>query len=152
MGFTDEEIWTQWSQDSIKWKVLLPGSGQSSIVEKEAKIFLTSADQDGNKRFLLCYEKKSGKLLWKREVKYAGQENIHRMNSWATPTPVTSEDKVIAFFGPAGLHCFDLNGNPEWKLSLGDFLDTGESPHHLLSKTEYYTRIVTLWALPAYWP
>lgn len=121
MGFTGEKISTQWSQDSIKWKVLLPGSGQSSIVEKEAKIFLTSADQDGNQRFLLCYEKKSGKLLWKREVKYAGQESIHRMNSWATPTPVTSEDKVIVFFGPAGLHCFDLQGNPVWKLSLGDF-------------------------------
>ena len=121
MGFTGEKISTQWSQDSIKWKVLIPGSGQSSIVEKEGKIFLTSADQDGSQRFLLCYEKSSGNLLWKRKVKYAGQESIHRMNSWATPTPVTSEDKVIAFFGPAGLHCFDLQGNPVWKLSLGDF-------------------------------
>jgi outer membrane protein assembly factor BamB len=28
---------------------------------------------------------------------------------------------VIAFFGPAGLHCFDLEGNPQWSRDLGRF-------------------------------
>ena len=43
------------------------------------------------------------------------------MNTWATPTPVTDGNKVVAFFGPAGLHCFDLEernfGTPTWVIS-----------------------------------
>ena len=42
------------------------------------------------------------------------EEAVHRMNTWATPTPVTDGNKVVAFFGPAGLHCFDLEGKKLW--------------------------------------
>jgi outer membrane protein assembly factor BamB len=43
------------------------------------------------------------------------------MNGWATPTPATEGNRVVAFFGPAGLHCFDLEGNKQWSLDLGEF-------------------------------
>lgn len=43
------------------------------------------------------------------------------MNSHATPTCVTDGKNVVAFFGPGGIHCFDLDGNKKWSTNLGDF-------------------------------
>ena len=43
------------------------------------------------------------------------------MNGWCTPTPATEGNRVVAFFGPAGMHCFDTDGKKIWELQLGDF-------------------------------
>ncbi|MFI2793011.1 hypothetical protein [Haloferula sp. A504] len=36
------------------------------------------------------------------------------MNSFATPTCATDGKLVVAFFGPGGIHAFDLEGQPRW--------------------------------------
>ena len=110
-----------WNASSIKWKKEITGSGQSSVVQSGGKLFLTSADREGGLRFIHCLDKDTGELLWKKEVKNSREEAVHRMNTWATPTPVTDGNKVVAFFGPAGLHCFDLEGKKLWDVDLGDF-------------------------------
>ena len=43
------------------------------------------------------------------------------MNSYATPTCATDGERVVAFFGPAGLHCYTLEGEKIWSRQLGDF-------------------------------
>ena len=43
------------------------------------------------------------------------------MNSFATPTCTADGDRIVAFFGNAGIHCFDLDGKPLWSQSLGEF-------------------------------
>jgi hypothetical protein len=43
------------------------------------------------------------------------------MNSYATPTCATNGKQVVAFFGPAGIHCFDLKGEEKWSRELGAF-------------------------------
>ena len=44
------------------------------------------------------------------------------MNSHATPSCVTDGDRVISFFGSAGLHCYDLEGKKLWsRTDLGSF-------------------------------
>ena len=121
MGIGNKDTLLQWNADSIKWKKEITGSGQSSVIQSGGKLFLTSADQEGGFRFVHCLDKDTGDLLWKREVKNTREEAVHRMNTWATPTPATDGNKVVAFFGPAGLHCFDLEGKKLWEVDLGDF-------------------------------
>lgn len=121
MGLTKQSIPLKWDSSSILWKVELPGTGQSSVVEAEKKIFLTTSNEAGTSRCLLCFDSVKRKLLWKKEIISKAQENTHRMNGWGTPTPATYKNRVVTFFGPAGLHCFDLNGKEIWKLSLGNF-------------------------------
>ncbi len=121
MGVCLKEIQLQWNQESIVWKRKLPGTGQSSISQAGKKIFLTSGKEGGNIRYLFCLSLESGKLLWQAEINHQNNENIHRMNGWGTPTPATSDSRVVAFFGPAGMHCYDLEGNKKWSLDLGDF-------------------------------
>ena len=46
---------------------------------------------------------------------------VHPNNSYATETPVTDGERVIAYFGPAGIHCFDVSGKPQWNKELGSY-------------------------------
>ena len=121
MGIENQKTPMNWNVSSIQWKTQITGSGQSSVIQSGEKLFLTSADKEGGLRFLHCLDKNTGDLLWKREVKNTREEAVHRMNTWATPTPVTYGNKVLAFFGPAGLHCFDLEGKKLWEIDLGEF-------------------------------
>ena len=121
MGVTEQKIPTSWNADSILWKKSIPGEGQSSVVEAGNKIFLTASENSGTKRSLLCLSKDEGKLLWQKSIEYKGEESSHRMNGWCTPTPAVEGNRIVAFFGPAGMHCFDTNGKKIWGLQLGDF-------------------------------
>ena len=121
MGVTEQKIPTSWNKGSILWEKSIAGEGQSSVVEAGNKIFLTASENSGNKRSLLCFSKNKGKLLWQKNIDYKGEESSHRMNGWCTPTPATEGNRVVAFFGPAGMHCFDTDGKKIWELQLGDF-------------------------------
>ena len=121
MGVTEQKIPTSWNKGSILWEKSIAGEGQSSVVEAGNKIFLTASENSGNKRSLLCFTKDKGKLLWQKSISYKGEESSHRMNGWCTPTPATEGNRVVAFFGPAGMHCFDTSGKKIWELQLGDF-------------------------------
>lgn len=121
----------KWDASSVVWKVKLKGEGQSSVVNWGDRLFVTSATDRGAKRWVHCLDRKSGKLLWEREVACAAPEQIHKMNTWATPTCATDGERVVAFFGPGGIHCFDLDGKPLWQRNLGGFPGTwgiGSSP------------------------
>jgi outer membrane protein assembly factor BamB len=120
MGIHTGKMALSWQKKDILWSKEIEGEGQSSVVQAGSKIFVTSAIEN-NLRILHCFNKEKGDLLWKREIRNNRVESIHRMNGWATATPATDGDRVVAFFGPAGLHCFDLKGNKKWDLDLGEF-------------------------------
>ena len=113
-----------WDESAIKWKAALKGSGQSSPVIWGDKLFLTSASADGRERYVICLSATDGKILWEDTITCEKPEDIHAMNSYATPSCATDGKHVVAFFGPGGLHSYDLNGKKEWSMPLGDFTGT----------------------------
>jgi len=76
MGVTEQIIPTSWNTGSILWKKSISGEGQSSAVEARNKIFLTASENSGDKRSLLCFSKKEGKMLWQKTVNYNGEEYV----------------------------------------------------------------------------
>jgi outer membrane protein assembly factor BamB len=118
---TETDLPVKWDAGGIAWKTKLKGEGQSAVVNWGDRLFVTSATENGTKRWVHCLDRKTGKLLWEREVPCAKPEVNHKMNTWATPTCVTDGERVIAFFGPGGIHCFDLDGKPQWSRDLGTF-------------------------------
>ncbi len=122
---------------SVRWKVEVPGRGWSSPVVWGERVFVTSADSDahapeprkglylqdlngkpppGEHRWLVhCYERTSGKLLWRREAfKGPAPATLHIKNSHASETPVADGERVYAYFGNVGLACFDHDGKELW--------------------------------------
>jgi outer membrane protein assembly factor BamB len=118
---TEKDIPIRWDAKSIVWKTPLPGSGQSSPVVWGERIFLTAALDKGKKRIVFCVDRKTGSILWQREAWSDVPEPSHAMNGWASPTCATDGERVVAFFGKGGLHCYSVEGKHLWSRDLGSF-------------------------------
>lgn len=128
---TEKNVPVEWDAKSVHWKLPLPGQGQSSPVIWDNRIFLTTALEDGQKRVVLCVDREKGKILW-QQVAWTGKpEKTHAMNGYASASCATDGERVYAFFGKGGLHCYSLEGKPVWHRNLGEFpgrWGTGASP------------------------
>jgi outer membrane protein assembly factor BamB len=136
-----------WSDtQNVLWKTDIPGRGQSSPVVFGDQIFVTTAVPTGKpapanpqagsgakspqQSFggdtnpqpehnfdVLCIDRKTGKILWRRTAKTASpHESYHpTYGSYASNSPVTDGKHVYAFFGSRGIYCYDMNGELVWQ-------------------------------------
>jgi outer membrane protein assembly factor BamB len=110
----------KWSaSDGIKWKVPVPGRGNSSPIVWRDRIFFTTAYEEGKKLSLLCYRRSDGKLLWELAAPQESVEHVHAKNGHASATPVTDGERVYASFGPHGLMAASLDGKLLWHAPIG---------------------------------
>src|SRR5207244_3748307 len=109
-----------WSEtENVRWKIDVPGRGNSSPIVWKDRIFLTTA-YDGTKRVLLCFRREDGKLLW--EAFAPTPEDVERTywkNTHATATPATDGTRIYALFGNSGLLAVDFNGKHLWHYQFG---------------------------------
>lgn len=122
-----------WSKsENIVWRTKIPGAGNSSPIIWEDRIFLTSAGEAGADRALHCLRRSDGRLLWSRPAPaHEVEPNVRDKNGFASATPVTDGQRVVAFFGNGGLVCFDFEGQQLWHHPLPAFdttWGTGASP------------------------
>ena len=122
-GQTTVSLPTKWSASDVEWHVDLPVSGHSSPIVWEDRVFLTGTASSDNsvQRHVVCVSRKDGSVLWNQVAAKGEGEQLHKMNSWATPSCATDGERVVAFFGDGGLHCFSLDGKPLWSRDLGSF-------------------------------
>jgi outer membrane protein assembly factor BamB len=99
------------------WQVTLP-PGHSSPCVWGPRLFLTGFDRDKQQLEILCLDRGTGKVLWRRSVAPKTLERMHAENSPAASTPATDGERVYAYFGSYGLVCYDLDGNQAWAKPL----------------------------------
>ena len=141
-GQSTADIPAQWSPTDFHWKVALPGSGHSSPVLWGDKIFVTSADPQAAKRYLLCLGAADGRELWRKEFSYE-KYHINSQNSFATSTPAVDADHVyIAWGSPekSTLYAFTHAGKEVWQRDLGAFA----SQHGFASSPIVYGDLVII--------
>lgn len=107
-----------WSAtENVRWKIALPEPGNSTPIVWGGRIFLTqNAD---NRRTLLCVDRKDGKVLWQAGPKWTAAERTHKANPFCAASPATDGERVIAWFGSAGLYAWDFAGQELWHVDLG---------------------------------
>ena len=99
-----------WSEtENVKWKTELPGIGHSSPVAANGRIWMTHSPDKGMSSHVLCVDFETGKIL--KDIKlftydHTG-EQLHQMNSYATPTPVVEGNRVYVTFGNPGTACLN---------------------------------------------
>ncbi len=72
---------------------------------------------------VLCLDRKTGKTLWQKTAKQEiPHENHHQDHGFASASPVTDGQVVLAYFGSRGLHCYDMDGNLKWSKDFGDMI------------------------------
>jgi outer membrane protein assembly factor BamB len=117
-GETDQKgLPTEWDKGgrNVLWRAKVPGRGNSSPVVWGDRVFLTSAEPDGARRWLHCWDRTDGRLLWSRQApERPAEPGVRDKNGYASSTPVTDGERVIAFLGSCGLVCWDFDGNRAW--------------------------------------
>ena len=102
--------------ENVKWVADLPGpSGASPIIWGD-HVFVSSANPETKKLHAMCFDRKSGKQLWDKEVA-DGYKQDDRSNL-AGPTPTTDGERVYFFYGTSDLVAFDFKGNKIWHRNI----------------------------------
>ncbi len=110
---TEKNLPTKWgAKENVKWRVALPERGNSTPIIWGKRIFITQPV--GNDRMLFCMDREQGRELWRAGAKGAEKEPTHGTNPFASGSPTTDGERVFAFFGSAGLFCFDMEGAELW--------------------------------------
>jgi outer membrane protein assembly factor BamB len=118
---TATTIPTKWTESDFRWKVSLPGAGHSSPVIWGETVFLTSADDQLGRFFVLGHSVDDGHELWRREFAFTPFAK-HKFNSFASATPAVDAERLyVAWTTPARftLAAFDHAGKPVWEKDLG---------------------------------
>jgi outer membrane protein assembly factor BamB len=103
---------------NLAWKVSVP-FGRSSPVVTADRVFLTASEAD--KLVTLALDRKTGRMLWRRDVVRAHHTPIFKANDAASPTPVSDGKNVIVFFAELGLISYGPDGTERWRVPLGPF-------------------------------
>jgi outer membrane protein assembly factor BamB len=109
-------------EKGVVWKTPLP-PGHSSPVLTRTRIFMTAHTEEkaGQKLLVLALDRKTGKVLWQKEVPRTHKGRLENVNGPASPTPVTDGQNVYVFFQDFGMLAFDAGGREKWRLPLGPF-------------------------------
>ena len=110
---------SQWGPgQNVKWRIELPEPGNSTPIVWEDRLLFTQPLSEAKQRSLFCVDRETGRELWRRGVTYDQPESSHKTNPYCSASPVTDGERVIAWFGSAGLVCWDLAGNEMWRRDL----------------------------------
>ena len=103
---------------NVVWKTPVPFARSSPVVTAD-RVFLTATEGDKLSTFAL--DRKTGKILWRRDVVRPRHMVMYKANDGASPSPVSDGKNVYAFFGELGLISYGPDGKERWRLPLGPF-------------------------------
>lgn len=117
--------------ENVKWRIQIPGKGHSTPVISDGTIYLTTSVETGTTQetgalvrhdfLVLAIDMETGKETWRRTATTAEpHEGYHRKyGSFASNSPVTDGEILIASFGSRGVFAYDMAGGLLWKKDLG---------------------------------
>lgn len=101
----------------------LPGCSAATPIICRDRVFLSGVDSEKETLQAACYDRTSGKLLWRHDVAEGIRKDYR--STFAAPSPVTDGKIVVFFYGSGDLVCFDLDGERRWARNIqkdyGDF-------------------------------
>jgi outer membrane protein assembly factor BamB len=117
---TETGLPDQWSNtQNVAWKVALPGPGNSTPIVYGNNVYVTCALEKGRVRSVLCFDRGSGKQLWRGDTPFAAEETTHETNPYCAASPATDGRIIVASHGSAGVVAYDVGGKQLWRRDLG---------------------------------
>lgn len=112
--------------EGILWKAPVPGRGHGSPIVVGNRVILAAAEPDSQVQSLLCFDRKTGKQLWKTEIHRGGFEKKGNAKSThASSTPASDGERVfINFLNSGAIHATALNldGKQLWQTKVADYV------------------------------
>jgi len=157
-----------WSEsENVRWKVAVPGQGSSTPIVWNEQVFILAAVPEPAvdapqsaasgfggmtvaeglpQRFtVLAYDRATGKIRWQHSPRtQVPHEGHHRDHAYASASPITDGEHLIAHFGSFGTYGYDLEGRLIWETDLGD-MQTRNSFGEGSSPALHGNIVVILW-------
>ena len=108
----------------VHWKVAIPGRGHACPCIVGDRIFISSADEKKEIQFLVCYDRRSGKRLWRKDLKHGGFMTVNSKNSHASATPACDGQHVFIPLMNGGnmwVVAVNIHGHLVWQRRVGKF-------------------------------
>jgi outer membrane protein assembly factor BamB len=99
-----------WSEShNIKWKTFIHDKGWSTPVVQGDQIWLTTATEDGRELFVVCVDRRDGRILFDRKLFDVPHPDPlgNELNSYASPSPTIASGRVYVHFGSYGTASID---------------------------------------------
>jgi outer membrane protein assembly factor BamB len=126
---------------NLRWKVPVPGLAHASPIVWGDRIYLATAissrgdatfkpglygdgtasqDKSTHRWVVMALDRGTGRTLWER-VAFEGTpvDTRHIKSTYASATPATNGDVIVASFGSQGLVAYDTRGRLKWTRNLG---------------------------------
>lgn len=120
-GTSDEKnLPTKFSKtDNVAWSVDLPGISAATPIISGDHVFISSTNKANETLEALCFDRKSGKLLWQHEVAKGISKDAR--STFSAPSPTTDGKTVVFFYGNGEMVAYDFSGKQLWEKNLGPF-------------------------------
>lgn len=104
-----------WSREqNVGWRLPLAAPGNGSPIVIGETVYVTVADKPGKTLSLLAVDRKTGHERWQQSVSDDHPAPTHNTNPYASPTPTADAERVIVWYGDAGLHAYAHDGKTLW--------------------------------------
>lgn len=109
---------TKWDANTnIAWKVPLEAPGNSSPIILGDTVYVTVADREGKTLTLLNLDRGTGAERWRASIKDETPQPTHSTNPFGSATPTADEQRVVVWYGNAGLHAYNHQGELQWSVA-----------------------------------
>lgn len=117
----------QWGDsEHVVWKMPVPGRGHGSPIVVGEQVVLTAAEPDREVQSVLCFERTSGKELWRTTVHEGGFEKKgNTKSSHASSTPACDGQRIFVNFlnqGAIYTTALDRQGKRLWQTKVADYV------------------------------
>lgn len=102
--------------ENVHWVAEFPGRAASTPIIWGDKVFVSATDENTKTLLAYCLDRRTGGVLWKREVGVGISKD--EKSNYASPSPTTDGELVVFFFGNGELQAFDYEGNQLWSRNI----------------------------------
>ncbi|HVK09166.1 MAG TPA: PQQ-binding-like beta-propeller repeat protein [Gemmataceae bacterium] len=123
-----QQIPLEWSETkNVVWKAPVPGRGHGSPCVVGRHVYLASADMQNQVQSVHCFDRATGKELWKTDVHKGGlKQDRNVKSSLASCTPACDGQRVfVNFLNNDAVYAtaLDLTGKQLWQERIDDYVN-----------------------------
>lgn len=115
-----------WSKtENILWQADVPGRGHGSPTVVGQQLFLATADEEQEIQSVLCFDRGTGKPLWKSDVHRGGFVKCNKKASHASSSVACDGERLfINFLNDKAVYttALDRNGKQLWQTKICDYV------------------------------
>ncbi len=112
--------------ENVRWVAEVSGRGHGSPIVAGGRVYLAAADEAREKQWVLCYDRATGKRVWRTLIHEGGfPKKINKKASSASSSVASDGERLFINFlhdGAVYTTALDLEGKQLWQTKITDYV------------------------------